>query len=350
MDNRRSRILGVLRAIVHESREEKLTFMAGSIAYHAFVSLLPLFVLLLIVVSSIGDRTLERSLIVITQAILTPGADDVLIEQIKQVQRSTSLSLLGIAVLLWGTLRIFRGLDTAFSDIYESERRNTVIDQISDSIIVLLTFGLSIVVAAIIETVIPFHGSSFIVWFVQQLLLVVGLAFTFFPMYYIFPDTDVSAIEVLPGVLVTAIGLTVFSSLFQLYLQFTARAESTLVASVVLLLTWLYFSGLVILLGVVVNAVLSNRSRDVSLDPVFGGGEGEHLSEDDIDRAELIDGIDRLEQLLDNAEEVVVTVDDEQVSLSPPHRVRTDTDADSSWFGLQNRKIGIELEWQAGEE
>jgi membrane protein len=348
MDDRRSRIVGVLRAIVYEFREEKITFMSGSIAYHAFVSLLPLFVLLLIIVSSIGDRTLEQSLIAITQAILTPGADDVLIEQIKQVRRSTSLSLLGIVVLLWGPLRIFRGLDTAFSDIYETERQNTVADQASDSVVVLLTFGLSIVVAAIIETVIPVYGSSFVVWSIQQLLLVVGLAFTFFPMYYIFPDTDVSGIEVLPGVLVAAVGLTVFSSLFQLYLQFTTRAGNTLVANIVLLLTWLYFSGFVILLGVVVNAVLSNRSHNVSIDPVFGGEERKR--EGDVDRAELIDGIDRLEQLLDDAGEVVVTVDGEQVSLSPPQHVRTDTDSDDSWFGLQNKKVGIELEWQTRNE
>lgn len=32
----------LLRAIVHEAQVEKLIFMAGSIAYHAFLSILPL--------------------------------------------------------------------------------------------------------------------------------------------------------------------------------------------------------------------------------------------------------------------------------------------------------------------
>lgn len=41
MDDQLSRIVEVLQAIVYEARTEKLTFMAGSIAYHAFVSLLP---------------------------------------------------------------------------------------------------------------------------------------------------------------------------------------------------------------------------------------------------------------------------------------------------------------------
>lgn len=347
MDDKRARIMEVLQAIFHETRTEKLTFMAGSIAYHAFVSLLPLLVLLLIIFSSIGDETLEQSLISITQSILTPGTNDILITELKHAQRSISLSLLGIAVLLWGPLRIFLGLDTAFSDVYDTERKNTILDQISDGIIVLFTFGLSIVVATAVETVIP---PSF-GWFIQQLLLVFGLGFTFLPMYYVFPDTDVSIIEVIPGVSVAAIGLTVLSSLFQLYVIFSDQLSSGLVANVILLLTWLYFSGFVILLGVVVNAVLSNRSRDVNIDPVIGSKASGYRSEDEpSDYTELVDRIDQLEQLLDTADELVVTVDGEKVPLSPPQNVYTDTNTDNSWVGLQNRDVGIELEWLPREK
>lgn len=342
MDDRRARIVDVLRAILHETRTEKLTFMAGSIAYHAFVSLLPLLVLLLIVFSSIGGESLEQSLISITRAILTPGTNDVLIEELKHAQQSISLSILGIAVLLWGPLRIFFGLDTAFSDVYETERKNTLLDQISDGLVVLFTFGLTIVVATAVETVIPSSG-----WFIQQLLLAFGLGFTFLPMYYVFPDTDVCIVEIIPGVVVAAIGLTVFSSLFELYVRFSGQLSGGLVANVVLLLTWLYFSGFVILLGAVVNAVLSNRSRDVSIEPVIGSEESGYSGERDLsDRAELVDGIDRVGQLLNDADELVVTVDGEQVSLAPPQHVYTETDSDGSWLGLQSRKIGIELEWQ----
>ncbi len=39
----RARTEEVLRALVHEIRAERLTFMAGSIAYHAFLSILPLY-------------------------------------------------------------------------------------------------------------------------------------------------------------------------------------------------------------------------------------------------------------------------------------------------------------------
>ncbi|MUV58229.1 YihY/virulence factor BrkB family protein, partial [Halogeometricum sp. CBA1124] len=59
---------------------------------------------------------------------------------------------------------------------------------------------------------------------------------------------------------------------FQVYAANAGRYEAYgVIGGVLLLLTWLYFSGLVVLLGAAVNAVLSNRSRDVNVDPVFGG-------------------------------------------------------------------------------
>ncbi|EMA54212.1 hypothetical protein C450_06762, partial [Halococcus salifodinae DSM 8989] len=53
-ESRFDRPISIVRAIVHELRTEKVTFMAGSIAYHAFVSMLPLLVLVLTIISTVG--------------------------------------------------------------------------------------------------------------------------------------------------------------------------------------------------------------------------------------------------------------------------------------------------------
>ncbi|MFC6765603.1 hypothetical protein [Natrinema soli] len=72
MNQRTDRAVTVLRAIVHEIRVERITFMAGSIAYHAFVSLLPLLLVLLTAVSAVGGQQLEVALVSVTQAAFTP--------------------------------------------------------------------------------------------------------------------------------------------------------------------------------------------------------------------------------------------------------------------------------------
>ncbi len=341
-DARLARVEEVLRAVVREVRAEKLTFMAGSIAYHAFVSLLPLLVLVVAVTSAFGI-SLEAGLTSLTRALLTEQAGAALIEEIARSERSTGLSVLGGAVLLWGTLRIFRGLDTAFSDIYESEAENTTLDQFADGLVVLATFAVAIVAASYVAARLPVYGAGLPAVLLREVVLIVGLSLTFFPMYYVFPDTDVSVVEVIPGVLVASVGLTTFATLFQYYVEFSSQGSSSnVVATVVLLLTWLYFSGLVILLGVAVNAVLSNRSRDVSIDPVFGGvarGTDRPLA----DREALVRDLDRLARLLeDDPSSMTVTVDGESVDLHPPQALTVDESPDLA-FG--DGAVAVELRW-----
>ncbi|MCO8266744.1 YihY/virulence factor BrkB family protein [Haloferax sp. AB510] len=345
MNPRVTRALTLGRAIVYEVRTERLTFMAGSIAYGAFVSLLPLFLLVLAAVSATGDSGLREGVIAVIQSVLTPGAGDVIIAELESSTQLASLSVVGVLVLVWGTLRIFRGLDTAFSDIYESEAANTFADQLSDGIVVLVTVAVAVVAGALIESALPALDGA-LGWAVYRGLLVVVLFVTFYPMYYIFPDEDVTYLEVVPGTLVAAVGLTTFESLFRLYVEFSSRApESSVVAGILVLLTWLYFSGLVILLGAAVNAVLSNRSRDVNVRPLFGGVPLDSQA-DAVTRGEVTAAIERLDHLVAAAphEDLTVRVGDESVTLPRPERVVADTE--TSRF-LPEGPVRLELRWSS---
>lgn len=343
MDSRVERGLTVGRAIVTEMRVEKITFLAGSIAYHAFISLLPLLLLLLAAISAVGNRSLEEGFIALLEAVLTPGAQQLLIDELQTAGGSTSLTIVGGLVLVWGTLRIFRGLDTAFSDIYETETANTFGDQLSDGVIVLVTFAIAIVAAVVVQSLIPAGDDGPVAWALSRLLLVAGLTLTFLPMYYIFPDTDVSVAEILPGTLFAAVGLVAFETLFAIYTQ---GDDKSVVGGILVLLTWLYFSGLVILLGVVINAVLSNRSADVSIDPVVGGVRPTH-ERDRPTRQEVVASLTELNRLFDTEEDVVISVGDESVTLPSPQRYETDTE--SSRLGLVDGTVGLELQWSPRE-
>jgi membrane protein len=324
------------RAVVREFRAENLPFLAGSIAYHAFVSLLPLFLLLLTVVGQLRNAGLRESVVRLMEAVLTPGAADPIIENVEQA--GAGVSLIGLAFLLWGTLRIFRGLDTAFSDIYESESENTFLDQIGDGLLVLATFALAVIGAVVAATVLPLSAVDPITPLVRGLFLVAVLAVVFFPMYYVFPDEDVGVVEVLPGVVLAAVGLTTFEGLFGLYV---GGDSGNIITSILLLLTWLYVSGLIILLGAVVNAVLSNRSRDVSLDPVFGGVE---RTEEAVHAEVLVRDLEALDRLLAAAEvdHVVVEIGDERIRLPLPEEVEIDTEVSKLTF---DTSVGVEFNW-----
>jgi membrane protein len=344
-DPRVERAVRLLRAIVHEVRTERLTFMAGSIAYHAFVSLLPLLLLVLAVVARIGDQSLQAAFEEFVGAVLTPGAAPIFLGELSQAGGSAGISAFGGVILVWGTLRIFRGLDTAFSAIYESEAANTFADQVSDGMLVLVVFALAIVSAVLVESRLTLGAPGGLGWLLQRLVLVALISLALFPMYYIFPDSDVGVVEVLPGVLFAAVGLASFETLFQLYARVSSTAQDpSIVAGVLVLLTWLYFSGLVILLGAAINAVLSNRSRDVNVRPVFGGVDYDTSAGPT--RVEVTDAVQSLTHALDSQrderreEPLVARVGDREVSLPRPDGVvaRTDT-------GLLGDGVSLELSW-----
>ncbi len=263
MGTRLDRATALGRNVVAEVRAENVPFMAGSIAYQAFVSLVPLVALVFVAAALVGDAALADRIISLTGSSLPPSAQRLLRNYIVgSAEGGAGVSVLGAVTLVWGTLKIFRGLDTAFSEIYDTEGKNSLVDQVKDGLVVLVALGFAFGLAVVATTAfaalnVPFIG------FLTPLLLVVGLSVAFLPMYYRFPDVDVTVREVVPGVVVAAVGWTVLQSLFQVYVAATGKSSAIdVVGAIVLLLTWLYFSGLVLLVGAVVNAVLAGRGED----------------------------------------------------------------------------------------
>ena len=321
MNRRSKRIRTVLGAIIHEIRVERITFMAGSVAYNAFVSLLPLLILLLAIVSTVGNQQLESGLISVVRATATPGAADVLVAELRNA--SVEVSAFGLGVLVWGMLRIFRSLDAAFSDIYETETENTLTNQIVDGLTVFASMAAVVLVAVFVETRLTAEAATGVAWLGYRLLLVVCIALALFPMYYLFPDEpDMAPIEAVPGVAFTATALMCFESAFQLYLQYSSStADNSVLAGILVFLTWLYLSGLVILIGAAINAVLSNRSDDVDIRPVIGGIPPSAAGDASSATASPAAAVPQLADQLSTASELTVTVDGDSTALPTPDSI-----------------------------
>jgi membrane protein len=343
----RTRTSTVLRAIIHEIRVERVTFMAGSIAYNAFLSLLPLLFLLLTFVSTVGSQTLETALVSAIQTIITPDAGNVLAEELRQA--TVSISILGLVVLVWGALRIFRSLDMAFSDIYESQAENTLLDQISDGFVVLVSLTLVVVFVLLVETRIEVAAGQSVGWFFQWGVLFVVLCLALFPMFYLFPDeSDMQFVEAVPGVVFTAFGLLALQSLFGIYIQYSdPQVQNSILANIIVFLTWLYFNALVILIGAAINAVLTNRSAQVQIDPVVGGlpaPDRPSRKSEEIPASTLR----RLSQELPTAKTLEMTIDGRRIELPTPERVNVEVETSSLPF--INDTAYLELHWEPKDE
>jgi membrane protein len=244
------------KAVLAQVREDDVPFMAGSIAYNAFVSLVPLLVLLFLVITAAGDEAFANRAVALTEGFLPDAGQALLREAIAGSGEFGGLgaSIVGSVTLLWGSLKIFRGLDTAFSSIYETGGENSLIDQLRDGLIVLVVLGVSVAVMAAAGTLFAALEGP-LARGLNLLLLLVGLTVAFLPIYRYFPDADLGWRDAVPGAVFAALGWTALQALFQFYVALSSSASGA-IGAVVLLLTWLYLAGAVLLVGGVINAVL----------------------------------------------------------------------------------------------
>ncbi|PSQ33611.1 hypothetical protein BRD09_00260 [Halobacteriales archaeon SW_10_68_16] len=110
---RNAGLVGLARAVVVTARDQQLSFLAAAIAYYAFVSLVPLVVLALAIATLVWGG--------LTSTSGRGGA-----------------TVLGVVVLLWSSLRLFRGLDIAFSRVYGAVESVSLVEQVTEALVVLL--------------------------------------------------------------------------------------------------------------------------------------------------------------------------------------------------------------------
>ena len=250
-----------VRRVVRRTSGTYLPFLAGSLAYHLFLLLLPLLVLVFVVVSAVGGESTISYVVEFTQPYLTSRARLLLAEAIRSGANQASAVLLGTGVMGWLLFRIFRGLDLVFARIYGTETRDSIRGSLKDGAVTFVTVSLALFAAILAETVLALIPVSPLVRLLNSLLLVVVLAAAFFPLYYVFPNVEVTAREVLPGTIVAAVGWSFFHALFQVYTAYALTLEAYGAVGVVLsVLIWLYASAFILLLGAVVNAVLADRA------------------------------------------------------------------------------------------
>ncbi|WP_436912278.1 YihY/virulence factor BrkB family protein [Halosimplex marinum] len=265
-----SRALTFVRSLVSVYRTRDVPFMAGSIAYAAFVSLVPLLLLALVAASVLGGEPLQQSVLAMTEQYLTPSARDLVSQSLDQAESRVQFSIIGGAALLWATLKVFRSLDTAFSELYSVETDVSIVEQVSDGLLVLGGMGVAFLAMVAVGAVVAYAptfstGVETALPLVQILGfagLILGLIVAFLPMYYVFPNVEMTLTRALPGATVAAVGWTLLQALFQVYVSMSSTSELYgVLGGIILLITWLYFGSVVILLGGATNVVLSGRHR-----------------------------------------------------------------------------------------
>jgi len=263
---------GVLRALVTEIQEKNITFLAASLAYYAFASLIPLLLLAISIATLVGGQQLADRIIEAAGGALPQSVADIITQTLSSSGAAGASIGIGLVFLLWSAIKIFRGMDIAFSEVYGASGPDGIVDQVTDALITLLGIVLAIVVTIVIGAVVSFvqqtsgvlaqFGLGFLqdgIGYAAGLVSIVGLAIAFYPLYYFLPADDVGFKEAIPGALFAAIGWTLLQTFFRLYAGQSGSSAYGIIGAALLILTFLYFGGMIILIGAALNAVLAGR-------------------------------------------------------------------------------------------
>ncbi len=258
MNGRASRAIDLARAVFARVREADVPFLAAGIAYFGFVSLPSLVLLAVVAASTLGGQQLVDAVVGTVSDVLTPSAQSVLEEALTTAGGRGTATVVGTVVLLWSGLRLFRGLDQAFGEVYQESRERPLTAQFRDAVLVLGVVGLAVLSMALAGAAVTALSGVQFVGLLSTAALLVGLFVVFLPLYVVFPGDAEDLRGAVPGTVLATVGWTVLESTFRIY---AVRAASSPVYGVLggalLLVTWLYFAAVVLLVGASLNATLS---------------------------------------------------------------------------------------------
>ncbi|MFB6269371.1 MAG: YihY/virulence factor BrkB family protein [Halobacterium sp.] len=248
--------------MVAKARDEQVTFLSAAVAYYAFVSLIPILMLAIVVGTALGGVELVDAVVGALEQFLTDSGESTVRDALTNARGRTSATAVSLVLLTWSALKLFRGLDVAFSQIYGVDEPESLPQQVVDGVVVLVTLPLAVAAGVAITVVVPYLDVVPYVDLASALTLPVALTLVFLPAYYVFPDVEITVREALPGAAFAAVGWTLLAQGFRAYAAVVGGEVYGLLGAALLLVTWLYFGGIIITLGAVANAVLSGRTGD----------------------------------------------------------------------------------------
>jgi membrane protein len=250
-------------AIMRNFFADRCTHLAAMVAYYALLSLLPLLAIALSLIGAFG-RPDDSSTLIHELGRIFPGTSvKNLVDIVRTLQRNaTALGVIGGASLIWTSLGFLSALESALNIIYGLPNRPFVRQKLL--VFALVGSGLALVLISLVaattaQTFLDEHASGLLkqpVWQISSALTIstaVTLGFTF-TVYRLLPNTPVRSREALPGAILATVLLQLSFAALPVYLN-VAQTLPALKAfgGIVLLLTWLYLMGNIVMLGAEVN-------------------------------------------------------------------------------------------------
>jgi membrane protein len=273
--------VAILKRAVKEAKDDEITDSAAALAYYAFLalpalSLIAFGVFTLVAGPSAIDTLMEKLGTVAPSQTVTLARQS--LERATQNHNSgIALIAVGGALALWTSTSAMGAVMRAVNRAYDRKEtrgffriRTVALAMLFFAFIAfLLVFGLLVLGPALsgwLGSALGAEGVFKAVWWTAQWpILLVGLLLAFSAILYFAPNVEQPRWQFLtPGAVVAVVIWLVASGAFAVYVSMFGsynKAWGSL-AAVIIMLTWLWLSGLALLFGAEVNAE-TERSREL---------------------------------------------------------------------------------------
>jgi len=234
--------------------------MAAGVAYYAFLSIFPLLLGLIAIFGFfLPSMDLQQRLLSYVGDNV-PGATSVLQQNITNIiaLRGT-MGLLSIVLFLWGASAMFRAVNRSINRAWDITKYRSFFVRSARELGMVLGIGvlflLSLGAGAIISIIrgvigIP-AGELIIVDAATRLVAFLLILAVFLLLYKYIPNTRTSWRNIWPGALLASVLFEIARTLFVFYLANFTNYQLLYgsIASIMVLLIWIYYSALIVVLG-----------------------------------------------------------------------------------------------------
>jgi membrane protein len=280
----------ILKRVKAEVKEDNVTLLAAGVAFYAMLAIFPAIIAVVTIYGMVADPNQVESQVSEFAKGLPAGADQLLTEQLENVVNAGQQALsIGLAVsllaVLWSASAGVQGLVKALNLVYDEHETRGFVKLRGLSL--LLTLGAIVVTVVAVAMIAVFPAAvddlglgaagelaaSIARWVVLALLVLVAVAV----LYRFGPDranprwrwVSWGAVVALVVWLLGSVGFSWYVDNFGKYNQ-TYGA----LASVIILLLWLFLSAFAVLLGAELDAETERQTaRDTTTGPERPPGE-----------------------------------------------------------------------------
>ncbi|MBS7344435.1 MAG: YihY/virulence factor BrkB family protein [Caryophanon sp.] len=267
---------GLLQDFILRVKAVDIGSLGAQLAYFFLLSFFPLLIFLVTLLPflNLDEQTVYEFL----DDVMPPEVYSLIEGVLQEVLTNQSGSLLSIGILgtIWSASKGVDALMKALNKAYDVEAKPGIMNRVWS-----LVFTVAFVIMLLIALVLPVFGQQIgdvitsmlnlgdgfnSIWNVVRFVLPVVLIFVVMNlMYWIVPNTNprIRVTSVVIGALFATVGWFALTYGFSIYVSnfgnYTATYGS--IGGVIVLMLWLYFTGMILIIGGIINATMQKRKN-----------------------------------------------------------------------------------------